>query len=147
MLGDQAGYYYRPGKTNVWVMYLQGGGGCHGEHECLRWSTSKGSSSKWPAEVEGRLVYSPHPEENPVFYDAHHVFVEYCTGDNHIGQVGVIDSVSSEWGPYYFDGHLNLKAILAHLQEQQPAMANMERMLFYGHSAGAKGVFHNCDFA
>merc|ERR1719401_40459 len=149
MLGDQAGYYYRPGRTNVWVVYLQGGGGCQSETECDGWSKSKetrGSSANWQAEEVGEKVQDPDPEKNPVFYDAHHVWVPYCTGDNHFGQVSVIDSVSAEWGSYYFDRHLNLKAILAHLQEEQPAMANMERMLFYGHSAGAKGVMHNCDF-
>merc|ERR1719401_213422 len=149
MLGDQAGYYYRPGRTNVWVVYLEGGGGCQSEKECDGWSQSqdtRGSSANWQPTYEGKQVQSPDPKENPVFYDAHHVWVPYCTGDNHIGQVSVIDSVSAEWGSYYFDGHLNLKAILADLQEQQPAMANMERMLLYGHSAGAKGVWHNCDF-
>merc|ERR1719401_168023 len=50
MLGDQAGYYYRPGKTNVWVLYLEGGGGCQSKLECNQWSRNKGSRADWKAE-------------------------------------------------------------------------------------------------
>jgi len=119
---------------------------------CKKWGELKnrGSSADWSAEMRGDeepngfRPLSPDPTTNPVFFNAHHVYVPYCTADAHAGQVGTIDS--AEWGPYYFDGHLNLKAILAHLQEQQSAMADMERMLFFGTSAGGSGVLRNCDF-
>lgn len=153
MDGTQAGYFYRGGSTNMWVIHLAGGGGCDSKTRCKAWlekptSTMgpKGSSSEWTDTRTGRDDLSSSPHSNPVFHKAHHVYVPYCTADGWTGQVGTLDPANAPWGDYYFDGHLNIKAILAHLHETQPAFANMDTMLLQGLSAGGIGVFRNCDF-
>jgi len=155
MDGSQAGYFYRPGTDTMnttWVLYLQGGGGCSDLQGCEDWMNKprghclqgcKGSSSGWEDTKKGVNSCLPDEEDNPAFFKAHHVYVPYCTGDGHAGRIGVKDD-SNEFGPYYFDGHLNLNKILRHLA-QETSFLQMEKMLFQGQSAGGIGVFRNCD--
>jgi len=156
MRGDQTGYYYRPGETNVWVFHLQGGGGCRDYISCKGWANDKGSLEGYETTKEGKYWWSADPEVNPLLHNAHHVVVPYCTGDTHAGQVGVLPDPSIEigqqsdlapWGNYYFDGHLNIAAILSHLRDSENvAFGSMTEILFSGQSAGGAGVFKNCNF-
>jgi len=157
MDGTQAGYYYGPpssGNSTLWVIFLVGGGRCDSEQQCYYWARgpvepgssggTKGSSAGWEAQIIGEDQLSSDADKNPDFHDAHHVFVPYCTGDSHLGLVSN-PTVADHWG-YYFDGHLNVKAIAEDLVANNPAAASMQRVLFQGHSAGGRGVFQNCDF-
>merc|ERR1719491_815779 len=93
MDGSMAGYYYGPpssGSSTLWVIFLQGGGACSTEQACETWADAKGGrggSGIWkPTRQQGGTL-SPDPAQNPDFHDAHHVYVPYCTGDTHAGQV------------------------------------------------------------
>jgi len=155
MRGDQAGYYYRPGTTSVWVFHLQGGGGCGTYDDCKGWADEKGSLEDYASTKVGKYWWSADDEINPVLHNAHHVVVPYCTGDLHAGQVGVLPdrsigigehSALAPLGNYYFDGHLNIFAILSHLHDSQnAAFVGMTEILFSGQSAGGMGVFKNCN--
>jgi len=153
MDGTTAGFYYSPpsgGASDVWVIFLEGGGMCYTEEDCdERAGTSKGSNSSWTETIQignkcqfsQKLVFlSDDSTYNQHFHNAHHVYVPYCTGDTHAGRVS--HPTSDQWG-YYFDGHLNFKAIV---REMVATLPSASRVLLYGTSAGGKGTFHNCDW-
>jgi len=158
MDGSQAGYYYGPpssGSSTLWVIFLRGGGGCETKTTCQQWygkagphGGKMGGSAGWdsPLFVDkvGSKELSSDSEKNPDFHDAHHVFVPYCTGDSHLGQIS--NPTEADNFGYFFDGHLNVKAIVEDLRAKFPAAASMQRVLFQGHSAGGRGAFVNCDF-
>jgi len=166
--GTQAGFYYGPpssGNSTLWVIFLKGGGKCDSVEDCERWKQGdvdpeitpggkRGGSAEWKDPMTGGGQLSSDATENPDFHDAHHVYVPYCTGDSHLGQVSNPNNCSASlcnatqvdhWG-YYFDGFLNFKAILQELRAQIPAAASIQRVLFQGNSAGGMGVFRLCDF-
>jgi len=167
MDGTPSGYYYRAGGTGdsestTWVMHVHGGGACGDYDACVDWKNKdtgsmgvKGSSAGWDEEKNGSPgALEPNPEKNPVFHNAHHIWVPYCTGDGHGGQVSELagpvgeltDEVNAPWGNWYFSGHLNMKAMFRHINSTKPAWAKMEKFLFQGNSAGGIGVFTNCDW-
>lgn len=158
MDGSQAGYYYGPpssGNSTLWVIFLKGGGGCDTKTGCEKWGNEpglhggkRGGSAGWDSQIFGEeigtLQLSSDAEKNPDFHDAHHVYVPYCTGDSHLGQIS--NPTEADNFGYFFDGHLNVKAIAEDLRAEIPAAASMQRVLFQGTSAGGRGVFGNCDF-
>jgi len=163
--GTQAGFYYGPpssGNSTLWVIYLRGGGGCETENSCNSWAKGdvdpeitpggkRGGSAGWSKTMTGGDQLSSDATENPDFHDAHHVYVPYCTGDAHLGQVSKPTWPGKQppsWPGlgYYFDGHLNFKAILQELSAEIPAATSMQRVLFQGSSAGGIGCFTQCDF-
>merc|ERR1711884_795789 len=165
--GTPYGYYYRAGASGstdstTWVMHVHGGGGCDSFKTCEDWwnkSTGsmgiKGSSAGWAGtKNDGPSALMSNPSKNPVFHDAHHVWVPYCTGDSHGGQVTTLhgqvgkltDEVNAPWGNWYFSGHLNIQTMFKHLRTTVPAFTSMEKLLFQGSSAGGMGVFKNCDW-
>lgn len=84
--GSPAGFYYSEppsGSSDLWVIYLKGGGACHDEESCLsRANTSLGSSNYWSDKYNpGTSVNSDDPTANPYFYQGHQVFAPYCSGD------------------------------------------------------------------
>eukprot|EP00486_Rosalina_sp_Unknown_P014501 CAMPEP_0201595450 /NCGR_PEP_ID=MMETSP0190_2-20130828/192452_1 /ASSEMBLY_ACC=CAM_ASM_000263 /TAXON_ID=37353 /ORGANISM="Rosalina sp." /LENGTH=221 /DNA_ID=CAMNT_0048055447 /DNA_START=211 /DNA_END=873 /DNA_ORIENTATION=- len=92
--------------------------------------------------MSGGGSYSNSPSENPYFYDAHHIFIPYCCGDWHIGQV--TEPTNETWG-LYFDGHYIVKNILDVLIEKYD-ISKAKNILINGQSAGAIGTFMNLDF-
>jgi len=151
MDGTPAGYYYGPpssGSSTLWVIFLKGGGICRTKEDCDKWAAGlggkKGGSTKWEEQMVVGGQLSSEAAENPDFHDAHHVYVPYCTGDTHSGQVST-PTEADHWG-YYFDGHLNVKAIANHIYTTIAEAPQMQRVLFQGTSAGGRGVFFNCDF-
>ena len=84
--GSPAGFYYSEppsGSSDLWVIYLKGGGACHDEASCLqRANTSLGSSHYWSKTYNpSNTVNSDNPTQNPYFYQGHQVFAPYCSGD------------------------------------------------------------------
>jgi len=147
MDGSPAGYYYRgpiAGDSDLWVIFLKGGGHCTNLTDCWEWGSKSGSSKKWADTISAGSFLSTSPTTNPDFYNAHHVYIDYCTGDGHAGQISEPDPQVHGGG--YFDGHLNFKRIMQHITETIPAARSLKRILLYGSSAGGKGVFVNCDF-
>jgi len=153
MDGTVAGYYYSQpstGSSDVWVIFLEGGGGCGTEDDCDQFATKKngtfGGSERWKQKMQPGGLMSSSEKRNP-FHNAHHVYVRYCTGDMHAGSVST--PTNTTWN-YTFDGHLNVKAIVHHLSKvnvnTMGAAAQAKRVLLSGSSAGGKGVFFNCDF-
>eukprot|EP00051_Salpingoeca_urceolata_P006493 m.85832 g.85832 ORF g.85832 m.85832 type:complete len:611 (-) comp14854_c0_seq3:835-2667(-) len=137
--GTPAGYYYEEGTTDVFFILLQGAGACTDLISCQdRLGTNTGSSAAWPATRQGRDGLSSSPEENPDFATAHRVYIPYCTGDTHLGQVTSPDN------GLWFDGHLNFVLIVDDLLVETP-LSNASQVLLTGPSAGGIGALFNVD--
>jgi hypothetical protein len=159
------------GTSNIWVILLEGGGGCDDARvSCanrqLGLITSKGSDRDYspaflvslpgtPQRATG--VLSLDPVANPVFSDANHVIAQHCSSDNFSGassdlipNSGSIDNVDGggDGGPgpgWYFSRRLNIQAmfeILAQRYGLNDGNPNT-KVLFIGQSAGGEGVLAN----
>ena len=79
--GSMAGYYYRQGSPDTFVIFLKGGGACYDEVSCTqRAKTVLGSSKKWSKSMEGRDEQSANCSENPAFCNATAVFLPWVLG-------------------------------------------------------------------
>jgi len=154
--GTQAGYYYGAGSgtgSNVWVIFLQGGGACSDEVDCKkRANMALGSSKKWASSMDAKSggpsnkgsqsVFLVSDEAaNPDFHNVNRVYVGYCSGDSHFGTQTA--ATAGTFG-LYFSGAVNLQAILTQLKSVH-GMAAATHVLLHGHSAGGTGTFHNTD--
>ena len=86
--GSMAGYYYRQGSADTFVIYLHGGGACYDEASCVKRAQSAlGSSKHWSQTITGGgksagdELLSTDCSTNPAFCNATAVWVPYCTGD------------------------------------------------------------------
>lgn len=146
--GTLAGYYYTPPPHNTtkWVVFFEGGGACYSQSDCAaRAQTALGSSKQWPSTFEqDDNVLSSDAKVNPMFFDAHHVYIPYCTGDVHSGTRS--SALNSSW-PFYFSGHVNVGKIVHALSEAHAsALGAAETLLVSGSSAGGIGAFLNVDY-
>eukprot|EP01084_Bolivina_argentea_P132121 233148_1 len=121
--GSPAGFYYSPppsGSSNLWVIFVEGGGSCSDEQSCMqRANTSLGSSNYWNTTIDTSTinllgVLSDDPNINPDFYTGHHIFIYYCSGDVWTGQRTQPSTNPDTWG-LYFSGHTILSAIIEYL--------------------------------
>jgi len=123
------------------VFSLQGGGECVNEIECKdRSLTTLGSSVNWTDTVKLRHIQDVHAKYSPYMYDWNMVFVPYCSGDLHLGQVSVASSRT--WG-LVFNGHHIIEAVFKHLQHH---MEQSEMVVWSGESAGGIGCVAHVDW-
>ena len=140
--GSPAGYYISEGRSDRYVMWLEGGGICQGSSDCAgRAKSDLGSSTKWsPTMTDPRPLLSQNATDNPDFYNSTLIYVPYCSGDVWIGQMA---AATNPWATIaaaakasgnaqliaktaaandeplfsgYFHGHLIPAAIVATLQ-------------------------------
>jgi hypothetical protein len=147
--GSVAGYYYgsaSPSSTK-WVVFFEGGGACYSQADCAaRSKTSLGSSKSWsPTFLQDDNLLSSDPAVNPEYFNAHHVYIPYCTGDAHSGtRPGALNST---W-PFFFSGHLNVGVIVHALitAHETASLSAADTLLVSGSSAGGIGAFLNVDY-
>eukprot|EP00036_Acanthoecidae_sp_10tr_P009142 CAMPEP_0182918216 /NCGR_PEP_ID=MMETSP0105_2-20130417/1957_1 /TAXON_ID=81532 ORGANISM="Acanthoeca-like sp., Strain 10tr" /NCGR_SAMPLE_ID=MMETSP0105_2 /ASSEMBLY_ACC=CAM_ASM_000205 /LENGTH=466 /DNA_ID=CAMNT_0025055277 /DNA_START=11 /DNA_END=1411 /DNA_ORIENTATION=+ len=150
--GTPAGFYWAPPtstptatSTDLWVIFLEGGGSCYDEAKCTqRARTLLGSSKNWPTTNNGSKspFLQPDPGLNPDFHGAGRVFVPYCSGDTHVGnQSAATPATFGLW----FTGAANLRAIVNDLQARR-GMTPTAQVLLSGESAGAMGTFQMADW-
>lgn len=149
--GSPSGYYIRQGDPTRFVIFLQGGGACYtvdpsapSSINCAsRAKTALGSSTFWPPNyIDNDNVLSSNETINP-FASFTAIFVPYGSGDVYLGQrTSVVDPTSF---PFYFSGHLTIKAIISHLKETQD-LDNANELLLSGSSAGGIGSTLNSDY-
>lgn len=146
MDGSMAGYYIRDGveDSNLFVIYLKGGGACSTEEDCdKRLNTSLGSSDYWRDTNQGTGFLDADCTQNPSFCEATAVFVNYCTGDTHRGTRTQPSELT--YG-YYFDGHTNFAAIIDKLITEKGLDEPDTKVLLTGGSAGGIGAIFNIDW-
>eukprot|EP00038_Savillea_parva_P030536 m.78377 g.78377 ORF g.78377 m.78377 type:complete len:475 (+) comp9215_c0_seq2:46-1470(+) len=146
--GSPAGYYFRPAQSQRgqtrWVIYLEGGGLCYDPNSCKsRTKTHLGSSTQWAKNKTGSASVNVDSAKNPDFWDANHVFVPYCTGDLHTGQVNKTGLLTFD---LYFSGHENLVKIISHLEHSYAPFKDATDVMLTGDSAGGMGTFYNVDW-
>ena len=144
--GSAAGFYLQPADPagplqSTWVIFLEGGGACYTKEKCeSRAKYGLGSSTRWP---EGRWPKDFDLARDPSFAGANHVFVPYCSGDEH---AGTRTTASAETWGLYFSGHLGLRHALDRLKRNNGLGAANSSVLLTGQSAGAVGTFLNADY-
>jgi len=146
--GTRAGYYYAASPSNSssrWVVYFEGGGACYSRESCAaRAATPLGSSAKWaPTFTQDDNLLSADAAVNPVFFDAHKIYIPYCTGDAHGGTRSA--ALNATW-PFFFSGHLNVVAIVREIAAAHLGGAGVARVLVTGSSAGGLGTLLNADY-
>jgi len=167
--GSMAGYYYGRGTSNLWIIYFQGGGACVGLEDCITASNAWwqgnptnrfASDTKLGLDLQCSALQGDCAENDLEFKSAHRVFIPYCTGDTHRGQVTTPVNDCGDNDPttcceedgttpqtcMYHSGHLNFQNILHHIFSNHPDSRNMNEILLTGGSAGGMGVIGNCDW-
>eukprot|EP01084_Bolivina_argentea_P132124 233154_1 len=123
--GSPAGFYYSAppsGSSNLWIIFIKGGGACYDQHSCTtRANSSLGSSTFWnttmdTSDINLGGVLSDDPIINPDFYTGHHVFAPYCSGDVWSGQRTEPSNNPDTWG-LYFSGHEIFSNIMKYLSQ------------------------------
>jgi hypothetical protein len=154
MDGSQFGYYIRKGaNSRRFVIELSGGGWCYNEGLCWqraedRSPNSKGSSVGW---VQNRTMnegmLTTDPVVNPLFWNATHVFLDYCDGGSFTGyRENPWDVSGQPFGPdpakhsppnstVMYRGAANLEAVLFRLMHDH-GLSEAEELLLTGGSAG-----------
>lgn len=143
--GSQAAFYWQPGSegNKTWVFFLEGGGVCSHEQDCLlRAKTDLGSSKNFGPTIQLPSFQNPDAGANPQWHNANMVFLPYCTGDLHSG---TRQSASSDTWGLHFSGHLIVQALISQLKATA-GLGDADLVVFAGGSAGGMGVFANIDY-
>jgi len=147
--GTLPGYYlYRNSASTSWVIFFQGGGFCSSLSECATRASdtsaeSVGSSTSYPATMDGVGVYSSNPQINPYFYDWNRVYVPYCDGFFFSGDRDSNETISSSL-TLHFRGRANLGSTITALKRQ--GLSSATEVLFSGASAGAVAILYNSGY-
>lgn len=147
--GTAYAYFLRKSSTGSkkWVLFLEGGGLCVEPVDCAkRKKSSLGSSDYFPQAFQpgtdgGVDILSDDAKINPSFHEYNHVWLPYCSGDTWTGT----RTKPTEDG-FQFSGHINIKAVVAHLNETQGLGQSATHVLLMGSSAGGIGTFNNIDY-
>lgn len=141
------GMYYqrkgRPGSTR-WVIMLEGGGACSSPEECERRQRNRPELMTSDAALHVDTLHrsgilSVDEVHNPLFYDAHHIEILYCSSDWWSGARGNV----RELGGLHMRGHTILRATLDQLRDE--GIEDATEILLVGASAGGIGVELNLD--
>eukprot|EP01084_Bolivina_argentea_P105196 188318_1 len=151
MDGSPAGLYYSAppsGSSNLWVIAIKGGGGCHSKGSCdQRAQTAKGSSNYWSKTLNELAHFgelSNNKSINPDFYEGHKLYCYYCSSDCWTGQRTKPSQDPDTWG-YIFGGHLILQNIIQYAMDNL-GLLDAQYVLVTGGSAGGIGLFSNIDW-
>jgi hypothetical protein len=153
--GSPGAFYYSPSKpdsasADTWVIFLEGGGWCFSETDCSSRAAdtsflSLGSTSglaKFPNHNPRyqQSIYSPPSSQNcdanPVFCEAHHVYLVYCDGNSFSGG-------GSSSSPLHYKGKFILDASIAALLDM--GLSNATSVLISGDSAGGLATILHAD--
>jgi hypothetical protein len=129
--GSEFSFFERRADPTKVVLYLEGGGGCWDAETC---AFTEDSPYTWNATNEDRAmrggIFNRANPENP-FADFTFIFVPYCTGDVHLG------NVTREYSPELtveHNGFVNGTTALTYLVENYP---DATQVVVAGASAGS----------
>ncbi|TXG70922.1 hypothetical protein EZV62_005857 [Acer yangbiense] len=123
-----------------WLLQFEGGGWCNDIPSCLdRAKSRRGSTSLMAKWLVFSGILSNNASLNPDFYNWNRVKIRYCDGASFAGNATLDDGKSL----LYFRGQNIWQAILTDLLPK--GLANAEKALLSGCSAGGLAVFLHCD--
>eukprot|EP00794_Sanderia_malayensis_P000579 gene579-1239_t len=142
--GSAAGYYFRrrAGSRN-WLIYLEGGGYCYNKETCKqRKYMSKYFSlvSLRPSSKDKLVsgILSTNKNTNPLWWNANHVYVPYCSSDIWTG------NNRSNGKGFSFLGARIIDAVVDDLWKRRD-LTKATNLTMAGSSAGGTGVMFNID--
>lgn len=134
--------------SDVWVVSFSGGYFCEddqvpcdGRARRLTTTLPAEDGQRRPGAREG--IFSRNPMKNPVFHDANHVDLHYCSSDLWLGEATHRQVTSGSEAGWYFSGRRNVRAGLEYLKTA--GLSPTDRVLVVGYSAGGLGVVGNMD--
>ncbi|KAE8728873.1 Pectin acetylesterase 5 [Hibiscus syriacus] len=156
--GSLPGYHFQNGfgsGSANWLLHLEGGGWCNSIETCnARKGTALGSS-KYMDGVQFDGILSPHPTQNPDFYNWNRVKIRYCDGASFAGHP---ESEFKNGTELFFRGQLIWEAIMKELlslglSEAKQVMdlmtlqagMDLEGCTSFRISAGGLASFIHCD--
>jgi hypothetical protein len=143
--GTSPGYYLRRNtSSSEWLIGLLGGGWCHSHEECAqRAQTVYGSSSQWPAQIDGLGLTSADAHVNPTFHTYNIAFLWYCDGSSYGGNL--VRPYSVNGSLFYSRGEAIFNAVLDDLEQRFTVSSSASRVVLYGESAGGSGCWSHID--
>lgn len=143
--GSPAGFYYKPGATNSFVLWFEGGGWCSSMFDCFaRSQTRLGSSTSWAATASFEGILNENVTINPDFASWSTVYVKYCDGGSFAGHVAAGVPVPGNGSTLFFRGRDILNATLQFLIANT-SLANADRLVVTGSSAGGLSTYLHVD--
>ncbi|KAI4341830.1 hypothetical protein MLD38_026508 [Melastoma candidum] len=142
--GSAPGYHFSRGYgsgSDSWVLHIEGGGWCDSISSCsFRAGTALGSSKHMERRVLFKGILSPHPSENPDFYNWNRVKIRYCDGASFSGHPDTEPKGNTK---LYFRGQLIWKSIMDELLSA--GLSSARQSLLSGCSAGGLATLLHCD--
>lgn len=138
--GSPASYFWRPaspGGERIWLVFLHGGYGCHGDKDCSNSGSRQTSSNEYPASLQLGGLFSP---QSPL-YTANVAFVPYCSSDAHVGDAGADENAAK----VHFRGARIVRAVFSDLASGPTGISPGDLVVVGGQSAGARGAMLHID--
>ncbi|XP_019164513.1 PREDICTED: pectin acetylesterase 8-like [Ipomoea nil] len=143
--GTPSAYYFQQGQgegANNWLIFLQGGGWCVNQTDCLSRATyggGSGSTKNLRQSIQFGDFLSNSSTYNPDFYNWNRVYVPYCDGSSFTGDIEAPDSVTN----VTYRGARIFKATMDDLLSR--GMDCAQNALLSGSSAGGLAAMIHCD--
>lgn len=141
-LGTPYSFWVRPGPSEKLLIFLQGGGFCNSAETCQLGSITYDSmvSEGDSPGIHQQGIFDLHNPENP-FAEYSMVFIPYCTGDTHMGNIVQIYEATD--GSELAVSHLGFVNVSAALSWVYDNFEVPESIFLTGCSAGSVGsVMH-----
>ncbi|XP_051151515.1 pectin acetylesterase 8-like [Andrographis paniculata] len=141
--GSPPAYYYAPGNgtgADSWLIYIEGGGWCGNETDCITRATQRyGSSYQMANKTYFGGLLSEKPNVNPDFYNWNRVYVGYCDGSSFMSDVESVDPKNN----LTLRGARVFKAVMDDLLSK--GMNKAQNVMLSGGSAGGLTAVLHCD--
>ena len=138
--GSPAGFYFRKGTSNDWLVFQQGGGWCYDAATCAARSkalTGSGTWEKTKTPEAGSILAAA----DPAMAAMNIAYAPYCSSDGWSGSRAAAPPTG-----FAFRGHDIVSALFAELVASHGlGAAAGTRVLYGGCSAGARGALFNLD--
>ena len=144
--GTRPAFYLWPGaETTKFVLFLEGGGWCFTEADCLKRSKGGlGSSAGYRLTMaDAGGIMSANATQNPHFSNWTKAFLKYCDGSSMSG--ARVGASHASGAPLHYRGRANLDAVLDTLAQQGSGgmgAATEEVILSGGSAGGLAAILH-----
>lgn len=144
--GTQGGYYILPGDPKLFVIHLQGGGGCINLLSCrVRTFSPLGSSKNWPLFHSFRWAGNFQNTDEVVNKDfgmATMVMLPYCSADMWSGRTM---KPSKRTFGFWFSGHHIVDSVFEELMRKHN-FKDADLVVLTGHADGGVGTVLHLDY-